>query len=177
MKKINLVLLVVMASSIAAWSQSNVIKFNILSPVVKTFNMSYERKINANSGFQLGFFYTGYSDDDTGESFKGFGITPEYRFYLSETEAPAGVYVAPFVRYQRFDAEDDFGNKGTLTAFGGGLVIGRQWIFKERVALDIFLGPSYVTSTFKQTAGTNEIGSDTFDGFGVRFGVNLGLGF
>ncbi len=73
------------------------VKINILSPIVKTINLQYEKVVNESSSVQLGFFYTGYSS--SGTSFSGFGITPEYRFYLSETEAPAGVYVAPFLRY------------------------------------------------------------------------------
>jgi hypothetical protein len=27
--------------------------------------------------------------------------------------------------------------------FGGGVVIGKQWIFKEKISLDIFIGPQY----------------------------------
>lgn len=175
MNRLTLTLALLLGCLAMTWAQSNVLKLNILSPIVKTFNVSYEKKVSPTGSLQLGFFYTGYSDG--GESFKGFGITPEYRAYLSDTEAPDGFYVAPFVRYQTFDAEDDLGNAGTLSGFGGGLVIGRQWIFKEKFALDLFIGPSYVSSSFKQTAGADEIGTDTFDGFGLRFGVNFGLGF
>ncbi len=175
MKKTNLTLLFIIGFSATVWAQENVIKLNIFSPIVKTLNMSYERKISESGSFQLGFFYTGYSDDIS--SFKGFGITPEYRMYLSDTEAPEGFYLAPFVRYQKFDAEDEFGNEGTLSGFGGGLVVGKQWIFKEKVALDLFVGPSYVNTSFKQTAGTDEVDAGTFNGFGVRFGLNLGFAF
>lgn len=70
----------------SAKAQENVFKINIFSPIVKTFNVSYERKLSATSSFQLGAFYTGYSAGET--KFSGFGLTPEYRFYLSESEAP-----------------------------------------------------------------------------------------
>lgn len=75
--------------------QENVVKINIFSPIIKTFNFSYERKLSATGSFQLGFFYTSFNPENT--KFSGIGITPEYRFYLSESEAPAGVYVAPFL--------------------------------------------------------------------------------
>lgn len=160
----------------SSYGQGNVVKINIFSPIVKTFNVAYEKKINATSSAQLGFFYTGYSTGDT--KFSGFGITPEYRFYLSDTEAPQGVYVAPFARYQSFKLEDkSLNNKGEFTAFGGGLIIGKQWIFKERVSLDIFIGPAYFTGDTKVTSGTNTFDTDAFDGFTIRTGLTLGIAF
>lgn len=158
-------------------AQSNVLKINILSPVVKTASVFYERALNDQSSFQLGFFYTGYSGDDT--KFSGFGITPEYRFYLSETPAPNGFYVAPFLRYQNFDLEDEISSdKASYSSFGGGLLIGRQWIFKERVALDVFFGPSFVSGDVKiSEASEASFDVDVFDGFGIRTGISLGLAF
>ncbi|MBL7871831.1 MAG: DUF3575 domain-containing protein [Cyclobacteriaceae bacterium] len=162
--------------SLAGVAQENVFKINIFSPVVKTLNVSYERKLSATGSFQLGFFYTGYSTDGT--KFSGIGITPEYRFYLSETEAPQGVYVAPFIRYQNFKLEEESTNdKGTLSMFGGGLIIGKQWIFKEKISLDIFIGPSYSSGNVKVDSGQDSFDTGVFDGFGVRTGVTLGFAF
>ncbi|MCH7515381.1 MAG: DUF3575 domain-containing protein, partial [Bacteroidetes bacterium] len=62
-------------------AQQNVVKMNFLSLIVKTFNVSYERVIDENNSFQLGVLYTGAKIGDT--KLTGFGITPEYRFYLS----------------------------------------------------------------------------------------------
>ena len=154
--------------------QGNVIKINILSPVVKTFNIQYEKKLSAASSFQLGFFYTGYSTGST--SFSGFGLTPEYRFYLSDTEAPKGVYAAPFVRYQNFTLTNG-GDKGTLSLIGGGLILGKQWLFKEKFALDIFIGPSYSSGSTKVTSGSNSFDTGSFGGFSVRTGICFGYAF
>lgn len=160
----------------SAKAQENVFKINIFSPIVKTFNVSFERKLSATSSFQLGVFYTGYSAGET--KFSGIGVTPEYRFYLSESEAPAGVYVAPFVRYQNFKLTEDVSDsEGTLSMFGGGLVIGKQWIFKEKISLDIFLGPQYTTGDVKVTSGSDTFDTDVFDGFGIRTGLTLGFAF
>ncbi|KXK23013.1 MAG: hypothetical protein UZ12_BCD005002885 [Bacteroidetes bacterium OLB12] len=138
--------------------------------------MSYERKVSATGSFQLGAFYTGFTSGDT--EFKGFGITPEYRFYLSETEAPVGVYVAPFVRYMDFDLTDEATTSdGTLSMFGGGLVIGKQWIFKEKISLDAFVGPQYATGDVKVKSGTDSFDTDVFDGFGIRAGLTFGFAF
>ena len=148
--------------------RGNVIKINILSPILKTINLQYEKKLNSSSSFQFGFFYTAVSVGST--DFSGFGITPEYRFYLSNTEAPKGVYVAPFVRYQNFTLTDGI-DKGTLSTFGGGLILGKQWLFKDRIALDIFLGPSYASGSVEVTSGSNSFDTGSASGFGLRAGI------
>lgn len=161
-----------------AFAQSNVIKLNILSPIVRTANFSFEHAINESSSIQLGFFYTGVSISDL--KYRGIGITPEYRFFLSETPAPDGAYVAPFVRYMNINLEsEDTGDKASLSAFGGGVVIGREWIFKKLISLDIFLGPAYYSSGVSVDSGSEDEFdiSSGFSGFTLRFGVDLGIAF
>jgi hypothetical protein len=172
--KLSMLAMLFVCAAFSTKAQSNVLKINIFSPIVKTFNIQYEHKLSATGSFQLGFFYTGYSTGST--SFSGFGITPEYRIYLSDTEAPKGVYLAPFVRYQSFNLTDN-SNKGTLSLFGGGVIIGKQWLFKEKVALDIFIGPSYSSGSVKVTSGSDTFATGSFDGFGVRTGLCLGYAF
>ncbi|MGF1637698.1 MAG: DUF3575 domain-containing protein [Cyclobacteriaceae bacterium] len=165
-------------------AQENNVKINIFSPLLRTLNLQYERALNENSSFQLGFFYTGASIQDTRLS--GFGITPEYRFYLSETDAPEGFYLAPYLRYSSLTGTaptiNNNGNevdaKATVSSFGGGLVIGKQWIFKERIVLNIFAGPSYSSSSADYDSG-NEDNFDfgSFSGFSARGGVCLGIAF
>lgn len=176
MKKLILIAMSILTFNVAFAQKENVIKINILSPIVKTFNVQYERKLNATSSVQLGFFYTGYSVSET--TFSGIGITPEYRFYLSEDEALQGVYIAPFLRYQDFSlTESTSTSKATQTTFGGGVILGKQWLFKEKIALDIFIGPSYASGGVKVTSGTGTFNTNAFDGFGLRAGVCFGFGF
>ncbi|MER2997436.1 DUF3575 domain-containing protein [Pontibacter populi] len=170
----------------AAQAQSNVFKINILSPVVRTGSVFYERTISEDKSAQLGFFYTGFSVDDT--KFSGFGFTPEFRKYLSSSsEAPAGFYIAPFLRLQSFKlkvedsdfTEEETGGEANLTTFGGGLLIGRQWVFADRFVLDTFLGPSYNAGSVKTEDNSNEENFQTgaFSGFGIRTGLALGIKF
>jgi hypothetical protein len=87
MKKILLVTVLVFAVIIANAQKKNVFKLNFVSPVLKTYNFQYERVLGEKKSFQLGFFYTGATAGEVGLS--GFGITPEYRMYLSSSkEAP-----------------------------------------------------------------------------------------
>jgi hypothetical protein len=174
MKK-SITLLSLLVSAVVVHAQ--VVKINILSPVFRTLNVQYEQAISKNSSLQLGFFYTGYKDGDL--KFSGIGITPEFRYYLSNTDAPEGVYIAPFVRYQSFTLEHEPSNdKGTYTAFGGGLILGKQWIFKNKITLDLFIGPSYSSGDLKVKSGDGDsLDVDVFDGFGLRTGICFGFKF
>lgn len=161
-----------------AQGPQNVIKVNIFSPVVRTLSLSYERALSADNSFQFNFFYTGASIEET--QFRGFGLTPEYRFYLSENkDAPAGFYVGPFLRYQNFNLSDDTtDDEATLSTFGGGVLIGGHWLFKDKISLDTFIGPSYSAGDVKVEAGSEDVfETGIFSGFGVRFGVTVGYAF
>lgn len=157
-------------------SQENNFKVNIFSPLVRTASVFYERKLGASTTGQLGFFYTGYSIDNL--KLRGFGITPEFRYYASQDKgAMNGFYLAPFVRYQNYTLTED-ANKGEFTSFGGGLLIGNQWMLKGGLNIDLFIGPSLSSGTIKVKSGT-----DNFDlpfgieGFGIRSGLTVGIAF
>lgn len=183
MKKVLFILLAVVAiASGSAQAQSNVVKVNILSPIARTGSVFYERTIAEDKSLQLGVFYTGASVDDV--KFRGFGITPEYRQYLSKSkEAPEGFYLAPFARYQSFtvtadDETMDVEAKGKFNSYGGGLLIGGQWLFNNRIILDTFFGPSYNKGNLKVTSGSEEsLDTGFLGGFGLRTGVSIGLKF
>ncbi|MEY2638879.1 MAG: hypothetical protein RIR90_361 [Bacteroidota bacterium] len=168
-------LLVSLVASAQDGEKKNLVKVNMLSPLVRTGSFFYERKISSNSSLQLGVFYTGSKFDEL--KLRGFGITPEFRYYASEKGAMEGFYLAPFLRYQHYEITELM-NKGTLNTFGGGLLIGKQWIFTKGISVDMFAGPSYNTGSVKVIDGT-----DNFDlpggvnGFGVRAGLTVGIAF
>ena len=165
-----------MLSSSVFAQKKNALKVNIFSPIVKTGSFFYERALSDGASAQLGFFYTGYKISDT--KLSGFGITPEFRFYPSKKEDMKGFYLAPFVRYQNFSlTQDATASKGTFTSFGGGVLIGGQFLFGDIVTLDIFIGPKYSSGSTKVDSGTNSFDLGSFDGFGVRAGVTVGIAF
>jgi hypothetical protein len=186
MKKVKILFALLIAifslssSSFAQDGKKNIFKVNMISPIVRTGSFFYERAITQKSSLQLGVFYTGYSIDDT--KLRGFGITPEYRFYLSQSkEAPQGFFVAPFVRYESLNLSTNSArDEATLSTFGGGVLIGGQWIFSNIISLDIFGGPRVNSRSFKaSTSGTTEddFTLTGFGSFGFRFGVTLGIAF
>jgi hypothetical protein len=157
-------------------AQRTAFKINLLSPIARTANVSFERRLSASSSSQIGFFYTTFSI--SGTEFKGFGITPEYRFYLSDSkEAIEGFYLAPFFRYQNLKLTNDLSKAG-FSSYGGGLVVGRQWVFKKRITLDLFVGPKYLAHKIDVTSGSaDDFSVGKFSGFGIRSGITLGIAF
>jgi hypothetical protein len=181
MKKIKFALvfffLVIFALGTSAQTKSNVFKTNLFSPIVKTFWLSYEHLFSESTGAQLGCYYTGINVGDT--HFNGFAISPEVRFYLSESPAPKGIYLAPGLRYTNFSLSDDVsGDEGTYNAFGAALVVGAQTLLKDIITLEAYLGPAYSIGSLKVDSGTDEnFDLGTFDGFGFRIGITIGIAF
>lgn len=87
----------------------------------------------------------------------GFGVTPEFRFYLSESFSPKGVFIAPSLRYMVHEDQ---------SLAGDGLVIGTQALFKHKITIDAFLEPSFNTDDYFEK-------TETF--FGLRAGVTVGV--
>jgi hypothetical protein len=187
MKKYLLIILTVafIGTATKVNAQSNAIKVNIFSLLVKTGSFFYERALNDNMTGQLGFYYTGFKLGDT--KFSGFGITPEFRYYFDE--ALHGFYAAPYLRYQNFTLSSEYtdydinGNpilvtgKATLSTFGGGALIGHQWCLGDIVTLDIFLGPGFNAGSVKVTDGNASFETGSFDGFNIRTGLTFGIAF
>lgn len=177
--KIKLLVVLFVLAAFTAKAQQNVVKLNIFSPLVSTLNLSYENAFSEDKSFQIGFFYTGAKIVST--KFTGIGITPEMRFYLGDDAAPQGFYVAPFLRYTNFKLTEELTNGGaSLSTFGGGAIVGKQWIFKEKFSLDLFVGPSYSVGDVKIDDGQSEESFSTGalgSGFGIRTGLTFGFAF
>ena len=179
MRKITLLSVILILFSLSVHAQKmNAIKTNLFSPILRTGHILYERVINEDMSIQLGFFYTGYTDKDTDVSLKGWGITPEFRYYLSEgTSAPDGWYLAPSFRYQTFTVEDnDLDESGTLTSYGFAMNFGKQMLLKDIIIVDVFIGPSY---NFRNLDAEGDIDTPVSEanGFGIRIGLVIGIAF
>ncbi|MCC9165333.1 DUF3575 domain-containing protein [Pontibacter harenae] len=173
-------------SQAASNTPNTVIKVNVLSPFVLTGSGFIEHAFSPRISGQIGAFVTGASISDV--NFKGYGFTPEVRYYLSENkEAPAGPYVAGYSRIQNFKltVQDESADKeytATYKPIGAGVAIGNQWIFNNHIALDIFLGGGYNGGSLQVNTGTEQdfdtgwldiLGS----GFRIRPGLTVGYSF
>ena len=164
--------------SILGYSQkSNYVKANLFSPLVRTGSFFYEKVFSDDMSGQLGFFFTKVEAGDT--KFSGFGITPEFRYYLSESSAPKGIFMAPYFRYQSLKLSIEGGSaEGNLSVVGGGLLVGAQTLLTDVITIEAFLGPAYGFDNVDVKSGSeDDFEIDTFYGFTIRVGVTVGIGF
>lgn len=179
MKKIALLVFSMLILSAGLHAQKmNAVKTDLLSVIIRTGVLKYERAFTENISGQLGFFYLGYSPRDSDASLSGIGITPEFRFYLSDTPAPNGTYLAPNFRYMRLTVSDAVDNtEGTLTTYGFAINLGKQWILKDIVAIDAWFGPAYAFRSIDTPDPELDPGIPDANGFWVRAGIAIGIVF
>jgi hypothetical protein len=156
--------------------RNSIIKFNLLSPVIGTITLSYEKSLNNDASFiTTASYFTGQLFN-TSVPVKGFSAALEYRFYIGETPI-RGYYIQPFARYQYF--KDIQTKEDELSVPGVGLLMGYQWVFLKRIAFDMNLGPSYNFSNLT-SPGKNYSASDFkpfISGYWIRGGLSVGLLF
>jgi len=156
----------------------NAVKTDLFSPILRTGVLKYERAFTDDISVQVGFFYTGYKPRDTETTLKGWGITPEFRFYFSETPAPNGTYLAPNIRYYNFTATDPIDvAEATITNVSLAINLGKQVILKDVFLIDAWVGPSYNFRSVGDVSGDIDVGITTANGFGLRIGLAIGLVF
>jgi hypothetical protein len=177
MKKIALIAFAAFIVSTGLMGQKmNAVKTDLFSPFLRTGVLKYERALNDDMSFQLGAFYTGYSPRDTDAKLSGFGITPEFRYYLSEKPALQGTYLAPNFRYLKLEATENI-DVATLTTYSFAINLGHQVVFKDLILVDGWIGPAFAFRNIDDPSGQVETGISTVNGFSIRLGVAIGLVF
>lgn len=199
--------LLLLAGMLRAQSTST-IKINPLSLGVLTLNLQGEHAFGERISAQLGFYYGGFKLGggiaDVGSAkiaYNWLGATAEFRYFAYTPDvAPNGLYIAPFLRFQNVNANVDVaytyvdGNGATqsdqghvaghLPAFGGGAVVGYQWIIGKHFVWDTYLGPSVYGGKWALDIDIPESANYTlptfrngFSGFALRFGTSIGVAF
>lgn len=201
------VLAVLLIGGMQMQAQKFVLKINPLSLAAITANIQGEYAFNEKMSGQLGFFIgsvglgVGSGGADGNVQYTWFGITPEFRYYAqnAKKDAPRGLYIAPFLRYRNvsfdysasvYDPDINANVTGTVdvgvSAIGGGVTLGYQFLFGDVFALDMFLGPQYSRATTNASVtctncdGDEDIGEVagiSFGGIGLRGGIAIGVAF
>jgi hypothetical protein len=201
--------------------KQNIFKLNMLSPMYSTIMVFYQRNLQENNSLQLGF---GYMDFNTlpgfltpGNSYSGsnnnpqdeqttaFFFTPEYRYMLIGDNMN-GLFVAPFAKYTKMDysfssynyfpsGKFDMRHTFNYQSLGVGIIIGQQWVLRNKISLELFAGTVYNTLLSKKMSafptGFNVYGKSKWDqvetsqfistanirGYGIRAGFTVGFLF
>lgn len=132
--------------------QTHVIKLGISPLVFRSIALNYEYAFNEDNSLSIHGGFTiphslpsGFDLEDN--EFNGFFIMPEYRMYKSFKHAPGGFYLAPYARFNRYNAtvrmidfyEDEDGDlEASLTNFGIAMQLGYQFFLSDRITLDVY---------------------------------------
>jgi hypothetical protein len=161
--------------------RKNSIMINLSNPMLISDQfqiIGYERVLPNNQSFtiNIGKFsipkFTGDLADTLGLNTdykdKGFHFSTDYRFYLKKENrhaAPRGVYLAPYYTYNHLTRENSWIVDGRIDAVYTditfnihtlGAELGYQFIFWDRVALDLILmGPGFGFYGVKAEVGTD----------------------
>ncbi|MCK4989677.1 MAG: DUF3575 domain-containing protein [Bacteroidales bacterium] len=160
----------------------NAVKTDLLSWAFKVGVLKYERVFTENISAQLGFYYSWdlltFDDNYFG---RGFGITPEFRYYLSKKRpAPRGTYLAPNFRYERIEWEIlDENAEATVINYSPAINLGFQLVLKDLFLVDAWVGLAYnIRNVVEETVPGALIGPNHENGFDPpRMGVSIGLVF
>jgi hypothetical protein len=152
-------------------TRKNIIRYNLSGALLFGFDkyiiFGYERVINPHQSFSINVGGVGlpkFVSINT-DSFhlqkdiknSGFNISADYRFYLSKENkyyAPHGVYVGPYVSYNKFNRNNDWvfqegsstqkliSTETKFSIYTAGAELGYQFVFWKRVTLDmVLIGP------------------------------------
>jgi len=176
-----LMVLLLTGNAIHAQTNKNALKTDPISPFFGVGVLKYERVFSENISAQLGFLYAwdfpAYDEEYTAS---GFGITPEFRYYLSKKNpAPRGIYLAPNFRYQKLETENlEEHSEATVITNSIAINLGYQLVLKDLFLVDAWLGLAYnIRNVKEQTVPGANIGYNHENGFGARIGVSIGLAF
>jgi len=87
-------------------------------------------------------------------NFSNQAFTGELRYYTGKHAGPRGFYVGAYGRYtdMSFSYQDTYNTtlqnydlpyKGKLTGFGGGLMVGAQWLVTNRITFDWYIAGAH----------------------------------
>lgn len=174
-------------------AQHVIIKSNVLGIISGNYGGAAEFAVGRKVGISIGGNYVSTKKGDDSqisitEQETGYNVIPEVRFYLSNRIDGGnlqGLYVGPNLIYEKLKVKitnplpDTTFIAGQVTNFGYGVIVGHQWLFRNRFAVDFFFNPY-----FNSPSITDEIATAAPQPYeekkGIQFrriGVSVGIGF
>lgn len=140
----------------------NNLKLNFFTIGSGDLILTFERSIDAGSSWEATLKIYGIGDGSEFSSDSGFGFNGGYKlkfgslFKKSNEYRPKhilhGGYFRPVLGYSRSKREFDFGANNRFTESDSyahfGLDLGKQWILRNSISIDLFLGFHYYGGSF-----------------------------
>lgn len=151
-----------------AQQNKNVIKVNVPGLLLTQVNPGLEVAVGDKVSLgvwvnwlpdrDLGFIDNALEAEDAGFigdfALGGFSVTPELRFYPgNKRPAPHGFFIGPYATYGSYGIEAPYeftpsstnesitaDSRGFIDFYGGGFIIGNQWLIGENFVIDLFGG-------------------------------------
>jgi hypothetical protein len=191
MKRIITALIILLTLSVGVQAQEtarmHTVKVNLHAPWFNSFYAAYEHVLNDDITGGTDFFILGHSYDDV--KWSGFGISPEVRFYF-KSNVYSGYFLSPNVRYQNvkitdaiskvtttgsISIEEKIEREGRHQMLGFGMNFGHNFVFNDRICIDVYAGPTYQR---KFESGEAKSRSPYFNStLFLRLGLNVGFRF
>lgn len=154
----------------------NIIKVNPLGLIFGSANVGYERALNEKSSFVIAPQFGGFKLG--GMKYSSFGAGAQYRLYFSKTKtAPEGFYAAPALTFTSgkvtWDDGTDTKEETKFSSYGGGALVGNQWIFNSGFVIDLGAGVMYQKFNYKDD--TNN--SFAFKGSAMLPALSFSIGY
>ena len=189
------VIVLILTTSVVSAQNKNILKLDISSPIMRTANVSFEHQTKERSSFVIGALYQDQSDGFASGYISRIAVTPEFRYYMGKYNAPEGIYLSMFARYQYIESIEEIYlydpitfipsyeyKKGNINTGGVGMSFGYQRIFQDKISIDVNFGT--IWNSGDKRISTNEpfISAPNemfrpYVGYFVRTGVAVGFLF
>ncbi len=170
MKKLIFIFCVVVFTGNSISAQKNVLKMNPLGFAFGIYNLTYERALSSSTSFQVkGSFFSKLF----GLEVSSLGFDADFKYFITHKRKPSpeGFYIGPGISINK-TSYSEF-NDGSATTFGIGGTVGYQWIWNSGFALDLGMGPKYLTIL----TSSDDLEGETISGVVPNFTLAIGYAF
>jgi hypothetical protein len=190
------VIVLIFTASVVSAQNKNILKLDISSPIMRTANISFEHQTKERSSFVIGGLYQDQSDGFASSYITRLAITPEFRYYMGKYNAPEGIYLSMFARYQYMEALEEVYlgydpitymsiydyTKRNINTGGVGMSFGYQRIFQDKISIDVNFGTIWNSGDTRVSTDAPFIQAPNeafrpYVGYFVRTGVAIGFLF
>ena len=190
------VIVLIFTASVVSAQNKNILKLDISSPIMRTANISFEHQTKERSSFVIGGLYQDQSDGFASSYITRLAITPEFRYYMGKYNAPEGIYLSMFARYQYMEALEEVYlgydpitymsiydyTKRNINTGGVGMSFGYQRIFQDKISIDVNFGTIWNSGDTRVSTDAPFIQAPNeafrpYVGYFVRTGVAVGFLF